>query len=248
MNLPYIHLQTTTSTNDIAMQYAAEGIEEGTAIIADYQTKGRGQQGNSWESVEGENILFSVIFYPHFLPVKHFFLLSQITALAVIDFLQLHKVDANIKWPNDILVKKQKICGILIEQSFTGNGLDYSIIGIGLNLNQKNFSGMNVKATSLALETGEKHDRISAFQQFHRQLFYRYQQLQKYVDEDNIEPIMSEYMDKLFGFNTLNKYRIVENNEDIEGKITNVSTQGILTLETETQTLFFANKEIEFKL
>ncbi len=140
-----IALRQTDSTNNAlreALQDQTMGeLPDYFTIVAGYQIAGRGQQGNSWESEPGKNLLFSTLLHPSFLAVKDQFLLSRIVSLALIDLLEKYapKETFTIKWPNDIYWKESKICGILIENDLQGDVLSDSIVGIGLNVNQLEF-------------------------------------------------------------------------------------------------------------
>jgi BirA family biotin operon repressor/biotin-[acetyl-CoA-carboxylase] ligase len=123
-------------------------------IMTDYQTGGRGQGKNVWVSDPGKNILMSWIVYPAFLSVQDQFQLSKAVSLAITDFLGAHSLEAEIKWPNDILCSGAKICGILIENSIMGRQIRHSIAGIGLNVRQESFPEFPWQATSMFLEAG----------------------------------------------------------------------------------------------
>ena len=159
-------IESCDSTNKyLHARLAAEPmLPSGTTVRAVTQTAGRGQRGNSWEAEPGKNLTFSMVLRPGPLgPARHF-LLSEAVAIAVARFLQsLPEMcaghDVRIKWPNDILVDGKKIAGILIENALGPKGeLIYSIVGIGLNVNQKAFSDAAPMATSIARLTGREYD------------------------------------------------------------------------------------------
>ena len=141
MNYPEpIWLDETTSTNSYLAELCdTQTCPELTSIYTAYQSAGRGQRGNSWESEAGANLLFSFVVYPEFLEARRQFLLSQITALALQEILSLYTEDIRIKWPNDIYWKDKKLCGTLIENDLTGTHIGRSISGTGVNLNQEQF-------------------------------------------------------------------------------------------------------------
>lgn len=144
--------RTLDSTNSQARREAGES-GEGCVWIADFQTAGRGQRGNSWESRKGENLTFSILFKPEFLPPHKQFLISQVCAVGTYRYLTEKGMPARIKWPNDIYIGNKKICGMLIENSISGDKLSVSIAGIGLNLNQTHFASDAPNPTSLLMET-----------------------------------------------------------------------------------------------
>lgn len=152
-----IWLDSIDSTNEEAKRHISD-IDNLSVLSAYEQTDGRGQRGNTWTSNAGENLLFSVVlkFSPEDsglggLDARDQFVLNEIAALSVVDFLRLHDIQAQIKWPNDIYVGSKKICGILIENSLRGSGISSSILGIGLNINQRNFDVNLPNPTSMVL-------------------------------------------------------------------------------------------------
>ena len=154
-DFPIINLDETDSTNRYLAQLCdREPVSEYTTVRADYQTAGKGQRGNTWESERGKNLLFSFVLYPTFLEARRQFLLSQLTALAVTEALELWTDNIRIKWPNDIYWKEKKICGLLIENELSAEGIARSIIGIGLNVNQEIFHSDAPNPVSLRQITG----------------------------------------------------------------------------------------------
>ena len=155
------------STNDTATELVRKGnLVEGTVVITDDQTAGRGQRGTRWVTSPGENLTFSLVLRPAFLAASEQFLLSQAIALGVLRFVSDFANQAQIKWPNDLFVNQMKLGGILIENAWQGSRMSHAIVGIGLNINQVEFgSGPFVKAknpalraTSLRLETGKSFE------------------------------------------------------------------------------------------
>ena len=168
------HFDTVGSTNDVARdtQY-----RDGDIVWADFQTAGRGQRGHTWESRAGENLTFSVVLEPHFLPIAEQFMLLEAVALALSDFFAEVGVGTKIKWTNDIYVGNRKAVGILIEHNYSGGKLSRTIVGIGINVNQTEFSADIPNPISLSLLTGEKYDRKALLEQFEKCLTVRYSQL-----------------------------------------------------------------------
>ena len=145
-----IYMPSCHSTNDIAMEMARKSdIPEGTVIITDDQLKGRGQRGNEWVTAAGKNITMSIVLKPNFVKASSQFSLNMAISLAVNATVKqlLSEINCSVKWPNDVLVNRKKISGILIENSLSGKNLDYSIVGVGLNVNQPIING--ISATSL---------------------------------------------------------------------------------------------------
>lgn len=156
-----IWLDSVDSTNEEAKRRLHD-IDNLSVLSAKHQTSGRGQRGNVWSSEAGQNLTFSMIldFSGPSWKVKAFdqFVISEIAAISVKEFLGSHGIDAEIKWPNDIYVGSDKICGILIENSLIGSSLTSSIIGIGLNVNQTDFPEYLPNPTSMSLCSSRQYD------------------------------------------------------------------------------------------
>ncbi|MDR1919982.1 MAG: biotin--[acetyl-CoA-carboxylase] ligase [Tannerellaceae bacterium] len=168
-----IRLRETASTNQYIREHLKEGLPEGCVVTAEYQTAGRGQEGAQWESAPGANLTFSLLLYPRWMPANRQFMLSRLAALAVKDTLDAWTEHISIKWPNDIYWRHKKICGMLIENHLSGQQLDSSIIGIGLNLNQTLFTGDAPNPVSLRQITGDEYDKEEVLDRFLR-IFYHY--------------------------------------------------------------------------
>ena len=145
-----IWMKSVDSTNNEAKRRISD-IDNLSVLSALEQTAGRGQRGNTWTSDAGANLMFSIVLKSPSLIVEDHFILNEIAALSVADFLSTYGIKAEIKWPNDIYVHEKKICGILIENSFHRKSISYSIIGIGLNINQRNFDVNLPNPTSMVL-------------------------------------------------------------------------------------------------
>ena len=152
-------LDETESTQDV-LRSAVPEYANLSVVAARLQTAGRGQRGNTWLAGKGENLTFSVLLkfgnagIPP-LPVSRQFSITETVSSGICNYLGSKGIDARIKWPNDIYVRNRKICGILIENTVLGSRLSSSVVGIGLNVNQKDFPPQLVNPTSMALQTGE---------------------------------------------------------------------------------------------
>lgn len=154
------------STNTYAMGLLRNvNVPDGSIIFTDHQTKGKGQRGNTWNTGIASNITVSIILKPTFLSLKKTFYLSKISALAIHDVLTAltdkSHFDIKIKWPNDILLNGKKIAGILIENNISQQQLSSVVVGIGININQEHFPGLESIATSLKKEYQQEFDRIN---------------------------------------------------------------------------------------
>ncbi len=150
-NPDIIWLDKAESSNETARS-TIETLDNLSVVAVRWQTSGRGQGTHTWESAQGENLTFSVVLKDLDILPKELAAISQITALSIVDFLSLYGIDARIKLPNDIYVGARKISGILIENSICAGKLRWSIIGIGINVNQTVFPTSLPNPTSMSLE------------------------------------------------------------------------------------------------
>ena len=155
MKIRHIHLEETTSTN-IYIKGVALETDEMVVVSTDWQTAGRGQGVNRWESERGQNLLFSLMARPSFVAVQQQFALSMAGALAIKDVLDRFTPDIRIKWPNDIYWRDRKISGTLIETSLAHGEISRFVYGIGLNVNQVQFVSDAPNPVSLAQITGKQ--------------------------------------------------------------------------------------------
>ena len=149
----------TDSTNLWIKRLAKEGASEGTLALAEFQSAGRGRLGRSWEVPEGTSVMMSILPRPKFEP-QYAPTLTLVMGMAVAKAVKSLGFDVSIKWPNDVVVSHKKICGILTEMGVRDGKIDYAVIGVGINVNIKEFpEEMADKATSLYLESGREFDR-----------------------------------------------------------------------------------------
>ena len=152
-----LRFDSVSSTNDVAKELAASGAIEGVCVIAREQTAGRGRQGRSWSSPPGEGLYLSLILRPN-VAIAASAIITLAAAGAVAETLRLDfQTAADIKWPNDVLVRGRKICGVLVEAAIESDRLQYAVMGIGVNIAQRYFpEQIGAGATSLLLETGRE--------------------------------------------------------------------------------------------
>ena len=225
------------STNNYALSLKENVLfKEGLVISSDFQIKGRGQRGNNWESERGSNLIMSVVIEPN-ISIKKQFDLSKISSLSVMECMSNLGVDSSIKWPNDILVHKHKIAGILIENLVSNNIITHSVIGIGLNVNQLDFDDYKPIATSLRIELN-KHLILKEIQT--KILNSLSDKLRIYRGGRSLE---SEYLDALF---QKDKVAFFETNfARFNGIIRGVTAEGLLIIETKDAIKNFSLKEIK---
>jgi len=163
--------ETIDSTNNCAKAVAGCGADEGTVVIAEHQTNGRGRHGRVWQSIPNENLMFSVVLRPNLSP-EALNLLPLYVAVAVSDAIQgLTGIRPECKWPNDLLINGKKVAGILIEGSFKQTSMEFVVVGVGINVNQLRFPAeLESTATSLRLETGREIERIPLFREILRSM------------------------------------------------------------------------------
>lgn len=159
-NKKIIYYKQLDSTNTEIARLAMQGAEHGTVVVAESQTAGKGRKGRSWESPARENIYMSILLRPDCVPNKAP-MLTLVMAYSVAQVIQeLGFSEVQIKWPNDLVLSGKKVCGILTEMQLKGSEIDYVVVGVGINVNTRNFSaGLGDKATSLFLESGSKFER-----------------------------------------------------------------------------------------
>ncbi|HBE42358.1 MAG TPA: biotin--[acetyl-CoA-carboxylase] ligase [Bacteroidales bacterium] len=237
--LYYDSLNSTNTTASLMLR--EKELPEGTVIRTDFQTAGKGQHGNRWESERGKNLLLSIILYPSSVSPDEQFLISMIISLGICDFLRRYLDGITIKWPNDIYIKNHKIAGILTENSIIGQYIESSVAGIGININQEQFSNDIPNPVSVKIITGKDQDIWLCLQQLLNFLDNRYKQL-LYGDRDLIR---NEYFLNLYRAGEWHTYK--SEGVIFRGKITGVSTSGILTIEQEGKSRReFSFKEVDY--
>lgn len=238
----FIYREETGSTNiDAASLIQTRNAAEGTIIHAGFQSAGKGQKGNIWESQRDKNLLLSIILYPTFVSPSDQFMISIVISLGISDYLKTIINDVRIKWPNDIFAGNDKIAGILIENSISGDSILSSVAGIGLNVNQTGFPVFVPGAVSLSMLTGRESDLRECLLLLAQCLDKRYKQL---IAGENDE-LRKEYISSLYRLNELTRFK--ESGTEFKGKIISVNEQGCLVVETANGSIRdFAFREIEF--
>lgn len=238
-----IRLEETTSTNNYLREYLQkERLPEGSAVVAGYQTGGKGQAGNKWESAPDMNLLFSIVLYPEYILANQQFVISQLASLAVKETLDFYTTLISIKWPNDIYWKDKKICGILIENDLTGTTIYRSIIGIGINLNQTLFESNAPNPISLASITGKMYDREEVLDRFLR-IFYSYFLL---VLQEKSGEIKDSYMQALYRKDGYHLFSDSANS--FRARIYDIEASGHLLLQLENGEIRrYAFKEVSWR-
>jgi BirA family biotin operon repressor/biotin-[acetyl-CoA-carboxylase] ligase len=228
-----IYLPSTTSTNRIAKEAAQKDMQEGTLVITDHQTEGRGRLDRTWWSPPGKDLLFSLIFRPS-LTTTQTFRLTVVSSLAIAEAIRQETgLETLIKWPNDIFIKGRKIAGILSELSGTSEGLEYVIVGIGINVNSdpKDCAEIYQTATSLWRELRQEFPRLQLLTTVLAFMEIYYQQLQA-----GDFSLLKSRWDTL-SLITNRKVSVESRGEVFEGIAESIDDDGVLNLRDHTDTI-----------
>lgn len=231
-------LDKVDSTNNFAANLIEEQLcRNGALILADTQTAGKGQRGSLWESETGKNLLCSYVYFPDNLSVDFSQELNMCLSISLIKCLNYFEIDAEIKWPNDILVDGKKISGILIENNVRAGKVKSMIFGIGLNINQQSF--LHIRATSMALIRGIEFsiDEVSL------QLTKEFNHWISFVGGDH-QTLKLVYLKQLYGLNAIHRFQ--SQSQEFEGVIVGVNDFGDLEINILGEIRSFKNKEISF--
>ena len=235
------HFDELPSTNLLALEMLAnERITEGVVISTFHQTAGRGQMGNRWESHPNQNISVSIVLLPTFIQAREQFHLNKAIALAVADFVSLFTEGVAVKWANDIYVGDKKVAGILIQNTLSGDTIQSSVVGIGVNVNQTVFPNLP-NASSLKLASSASLDLPTALEKLLKCVEARYLQLKTRKFDD----LHVEYLSKMFRFGEDFIFQY-PNEIYFSGKIVGVTDAGQLTVMTKQGMENFDIKEIKF--
>lgn len=223
--------QSLGSTNSTAWQLAEERAPEGTVVVADRQTAGRGRLGRSWHSPPRVGLWFSLVLRPEVAPAEAPGL-SLLTALALAQTIGSHgRMEAKIKWPNDCQIAGKKVAGILTELSSELDRVNFVIVGVGLNVNQAKSdfpTDLKAKATSLFVETKTKWQRAEILALFLKEFEHFYLQFKK----SGIAPFIKEIERRMALLGQ--KVKLAAGKEIITGKVAGLAPDGALLLETKT--------------
>jgi BirA family biotin operon repressor/biotin-[acetyl-CoA-carboxylase] ligase len=220
------YYESIDSTNIAAKDLALKGAPDGTVVVAENQTKGKGRMKRSWLSLPGENILFSVIFYPK-IGTDLVFRVTMFASIAAVRAIRrICKVDAKIKWPNDLYINEKKVCGILSEFSADFDSVHYTVVGIGLNVNFNTSKNREIKniATSLMEACGERTSRLSVFTALLEELDLLYKSFMK-TGGEGLEKEWNKHS-MVVG----RKVKIISGNDEKLGVVKGINKYGHLIL------------------
>lgn len=237
-----IIVDEVASTNDFLKAEASnfKPCDNFTAIMARHQSKGRGQRDNSFHSAEGESLTFSFILFPKQLVVDDVFAIQTLISLSLYEWFSQYTDHCRIKWPNDMILGDKKACGVLIENTLKGQEIRYSIVGIGVNIGQREFpKDIAPKATSLFLEVPDLAERpmeahCAEIISIIRQKYAKYWS----------EPVsmLTQYNTLLYRKDNLTQFEA--NGEVFEGTISHVDKRGMLHIDHGTVMKSYYFKEV----
>ena len=236
-------LKEVDSTNNFLKSLVSNSkpLPEGTVIMAENQYAGRGQQQNTWHAEPGKNLTFSLLLIPAFLQVSQQFDLTRAISISVFDTLRpLLGNELKIKWPNDIYFGDKKLGGMLIENILSGNTIKYSIIGIGLNVNQENFPQTAANATSVKQILRKDYDLRTLLADICNNIESNYLKLKA----GDISFVRNEYLKRLYWLNEKKRFKATD--KEFEGVINGVTEAGMLQVAHSGNVNNYNLKEIEF--
>lgn len=241
----HFYFEELPSTNTYLNELGASQLEEGTVVQAGFQSQGRGQKGSTWLVTAGQNLTLSVLFKPRFLELRRIFQLSKVAALGLHGCIHhfVPQAKIQIKWPNDLLVNGKKVAGILLENQLESKGINASIVGMGLNVNQDAFpKELSTKASSLRLESGWNFSLEEVRQVLYDKLEHWYDLLkgQEHAQIDRA------YLKHLYGYQE--EVRLVIEGKEVKALMVGVGTDGRLALVINEVLKYFAVKELRWIL
>lgn len=250
MNIDIVYLDEIASTNTYLkslMENSEKELPRLFTVATHSQTEGRGQRGNTWLSEKGKNLTISILLKPKTINVSKSFYISELASLCVARTIANYLSDEqkkklSVKWPNDIYFGDKKIAGILIENSFMGDTVQYSIVGIGLNVNQDIFPKELDKAISLKQITSKEYDLKEVLNRLHSKFVDLYDELHN----NKFETIHRTYMSRLYRKEGLYPFTDKDGNK-FNAEIMDVKPSGLIVLRLENgEERSFAFKEIVF--
>ncbi len=218
------------STNDIASQLIEKGAPEGTLVTAEAQTRGRGRQGRVWTTSQGKALAFSLVLKPRF-PAREIPGITLVAAVAVVQTLEAYGLKPEIKWPNDLLLRGKKVCGILTEMGPKHDNKPSVILGIGINLNQsaKDFPlDIRLLATSVYRISGRKIDRV----EFLQKLMVKLETVYGWMNQKQFSRVLGEWRKRSV---TLGQWvKVTLGHKYFEGQVVDIDSRGFLLVRRET--------------
>jgi BirA family biotin operon repressor/biotin-[acetyl-CoA-carboxylase] ligase len=223
---PFFYFETVGSTNDIALEQARQGVANGALVLAEEQTAGRGRAGRVWHSKAKHALTFSLVLRPPAEQTQEISGLAGLGALAVVKALEKWSVRATIKWPNDVLIDRQKVAGILVETSWIGESLEYAVLGIGINVQAESVPAddrIDFPATCVETAVGRYIDRYELLADVLESLGYWYERM-------GTKAVLEAWQNHLAFLNQEVVVRMKD--EECDGVLRGITMDGRLQLET----------------
>lgn len=219
-----VYKDVTASTNADVRRMAEDGAKEGLLVVADGQTLGKGRRGRTWESPKGTNLYFSMLLKPDFSPDKAS-MITLVVAYSVAKVIRKNTgLDAKIKWPNDIVVDKKKVCGILTEMNMERDYIHHIVVGVGINVNEEEFPEEIIDmATSLKNEKGSILSRANLLSDILSQLEKDYAM---FLQAGDLKPFVDEYNQMLVNKGALVK--VLDPKGEFSGIAGGINEEGML--------------------
>ena len=243
MCMKIIKLDAIDSTNSYLKKLLTkESLDDLTVVISKHQTKGKGRNGNIWANDASLNLAFSIYKRFNRLNINNKFILNLISSIAVFHLLNENKLNKlTIKWPNDIMSENKKISGILIENSVKGNFINHSVIGVGINVNQRKFKNLP-NATSMFIETGREFSLDTLASRLGEIFSMNFLQYEK-----NEGALLKYYNNQLFLKNTDSNF-ITKDGKRFSGKITRINKNGeLIIMKADKREVNYTENEIRFE-
>lgn len=237
------YYESIDSTNEQAKRLAEEGYGNGTLIVANYQNAGKGRRGRSWESPAGTSISMTLLLKPDIEP-NNASMITLVAALAVAKAItRLTGADAEIKWPNDIVMNGKKVCGILTEMSVQFDHVHYIVVGIGINVSTEYFpKEIQDIATSLRFETGKMIHRAELIEAVWE---YFEEDYESYLQTQDLQNLVKDYNARLV--NMHQQVKVLDPKEPYEGKARGITPKGELIVDTWNSRKLVASGEVSVR-
>ena len=232
--------QCHSTSEELALRIKNSTLEEGYIVVAGFQTGGKGQRGNTWDSEANKNLLFSLYLKPTFLSLDDLYIINVLVSVALQEAVLalIPKSSVEVKWPNDLYVDNRKIAGVLVESSIVQSEVRHLIVGIGLNVNQIEFSTESV--TSLGLQTGQEYDLPSVLELVTLKIEEKYLQL----NSGGVQRLIFDYHQAMRWRGELHIFETKEGN--LSGEIIGINNKGMLMLKHNAELRSYGIKEIKF--
>jgi len=233
------YFEKVGSTNTKAKELIKKDAAEGTVVVSDIQTHGRGRKNRTWISKEG-GLWFSIVLYPDIQP-EFGMVLTMASSVAVVESLEtVAGIDTVIKWPNDVLINKKKVCGILTEFDAEIDKINYAIIGIGINVNNDIDDSLKNSATSIKKEIGRGVSKINLL----RSIINNFDKYYLYIKDGKYDKIQSEWLPHS---NIIGKKIIVkQNTKTTKGIVKNIDKNGSLILNTDRGKIRILSGDVQY--